>query len=544
MQDIRIEPQPGGQTHLFESPAREVLFGGEAGPGKSWALLALDIEELMRTPDLRIMVMRKTYTDMNDLILKAKGLYEPLGAKFYPSHPFLKRPCFVWPRFDSELRKVGDDGALTLFGYMATFADTERIQGLEIQGFRVDEVGQWKEPEYLYLFSRLRSGFRPDGSTIHTSVISTANPGTLWLKRRFIDKLAPLEIKAYKKDRKSGREVETHIDDPEGMTRQFIPASRQDNSYLDLEAYEASLGMLGDEEYRKLALGSWDVAMGDKMLFNPQWVDNALSGNVDHTETTWDAIGADVAHGGGDRAVIVRGNGNRVLTISSWRGMTNDFAALVHKEATTFPDVPVGVAIDSNGIGAGEANTLQFGGVIQIQPGNVAGLPEGPYRIDPGLPHVERCVLKDDLYDIRFRGSMKFKSFKAQAYHKFANALRLGQVDLSALNVGRKPEDMIGRFGGRQFDDLDDLYEEFAAIEYSDDDGFFQVTDKKRLRKVDKLGRSPDYLDALVYWWWIHDRPIELETESEAERYERWVEKINDTGGHSLAPKQDDTWLY
>lgn len=528
MSELILTPH-GFQNDVLESPAREILCGGQAGPGKTWLLLFMDIEDAMKHPNLRIMIIRRTYSDMNDLIFKAREMYTPLGAKFFSHHPYLKRPCFQWPEYDEDGNIVGPDGAFTMFGYLAKYGDVERYQGLELHRVRFDELTQFAEAEYLYLFSRIRSCFDPrTGEAIPTNVVSSCNPtgkGMLWVKRRFVDPMPPLSIKSYYFNQDTGKEVEVPLDHPLGIWRQFVPGVRADNIHLNSAEYEASLSVLRGRDYHALAEGSWEIETGPRQLFHPAWIDRALSGNVTHEEAEWDWIGADVAHGGGDKAVIVRGNGNRVLLINSWKGMTNDFSPLVYKEATLY-DVPCGVAIDSNGIGAGEANALEFGGVINIQEGNVGGLPPGPFEMRP-LPHLERCILKDDMYDITYRGSVKFKSFKAQAYHKLAQDLRQGKIDLSALNEGYDDERLRGRFGGEVFADVDELYTEMMAIEYDDDQGFFQVTDKKRLRKADSLGRSPDFLDGLVYWNFFRERPVATKVETQIAKEKKFVKAIN-----------------
>jgi hypothetical protein len=451
-------------------------------------------------------------------------------------HPQVKRPTFVFPEYDADLNIVGAEGAMVMLGYLAHNNDLLKYQGLELQRVCFDELTQYTEAQYLYLFSRMRATFNPvTGEAVETKMLSSCNPhgpGVAWVKRRFVDKLEPEEIGFFTRD-DDGREQRTHTDDPMGFSRQWVPGYRHENLALDNAAYEAALRNLGRAEYRALALGMWEVEAGPRQLFDPKWVDRALSGEIAHVETPWDAIGADVAHGGGDKAVIVRGNGNRLLTVRWWEGLMNEFAPLVHMEWVKYPDIPCQVAIDSNGIGAGEANTLQFGGTVNMKRENGE---EFKYEVTP-VPSLERCILKDDLYDDQWRGAMRFKNFKAQAYHKLKEDLRLGRIDLSPINehvcmhTEEQVVDSAHRLGGAVMVDIHLLQEEFSAIEYDDDDGWFKVSDKKRLRKTDMLGRSPDFLDAIVYWNWVRERPLHVATMTREQREAEYVRQLAEVSG-------------
>jgi hypothetical protein len=138
---------------------------------------------------------------------------------------------------------------------------------------------------------------------------------------------------------------------------------------------------------------------------------------------------------------------------------------------------------------------------------------------------------------------MKFNSFKAQAYWKLREDFRLGRIDLSLLN---SPDEDLNLnddgAGGLFLTDVGLLTEELLSIEYEDDSGVFQITPKRKLRKADSLGRSPDFADALVYWNWIRERPIEAEVITEEDKYETWLEQINEAG-HKVS-LDDRAWLF
>jgi len=524
----------------MESPADEIMLGSGAGVGKSFIILYYDLEDLIKYPDLKVVIIRRHYTDLADLIEKAKKMFEPFQAKFSPMHSVFRKPMFTFPRRNAEGKIVGEDGAKVFFGYLSNYADTERFQGLEFSRVRFDELGQFQEKEYLYLFSRMRSTYDSEtGVALRTHIMATCNPigpGSAWIKRRWVDKLAPGEIKLMGRDQsKGGKDVELPPGHPAGMYRQWLPGNRADNIHLDNKSYEARLSQLDPATYRALALGVWEVTPRDRGLIDPRWVDKALSGDIDWVKMGNDALGADVAHSGGDRAVILKGNGNRVLYIKSWQGLTdlNTFALRVQDAADEW-DAPCYIAIDSNSIGAGPTDLLQFGGAVNLDGKQVT--------IQPRI-WLERCLLKDDTYDAKYRGVMKFNSFKAQAYWKLREDFRLGRIDLSLLN---SPDEDLNLnddgAGGLFLTDVGLLTEELLSIEYEDDSGVFQITPKRKLRKADSLGRSPDFADALVYWNWIRERPIEAEVITEEDKYETWLEQINEPR-HKVA-LDDKAWLF
>ena len=99
-----------------------------------------------------------------------------------------------------------------------------------------DELTQFTEKQYRYLFSRLR---RPQGSRLPIRMRAASNPGGIgheWVKNRFPITGAP---------------------QPD---RTFVPAKVADNPHLDIEEYIRSLGQLDEVERRRLLDGDWEIA--------------------------------------------------------------------------------------------------------------------------------------------------------------------------------------------------------------------------------------------------------------------------------------------
>tara|TARA_R110002012_G_scaffold281166_1_gene470171 strand:+ start:59 stop:1174 length:1116 start_codon:yes stop_codon:yes gene_type:complete len=137
-------------------------------------------------------------------------------------------------------------GASLTFGYLERTGDEYRYQSTEFQFIGFDELTQFPEAQYRYLFSRLRRSANTD---IPLRMRSASNPGGIgheWVRERFIDS--------------------------EGSTdsRIFIPATLPDNPYLDQEAYLESLNQLDPVTRQQLLIGDWSARQPGN-LFKREW---------------------------------------------------------------------------------------------------------------------------------------------------------------------------------------------------------------------------------------------------------------------------------
>jgi predicted phage terminase large subunit-like protein len=136
-------------------------------------------------------------------------------------------------------------GAKLTFGYLENEKDKYRYQSAEFQYIGFDELTQFLESQYRYLFSRLR---RLERSPIPLRMRAASNPGNVghdWVKQRFIT---------------------------EGPTygRIFIPARLEDNPSLDKRTYVESLSELDPITRRQYLDGDWTARHGGSM-FQREW---------------------------------------------------------------------------------------------------------------------------------------------------------------------------------------------------------------------------------------------------------------------------------
>jgi predicted phage terminase large subunit-like protein len=217
------------QAIFLTLPSIEALYGGSAGGGKSVALLAAALQ-FIDVPGYRALLLRRSYTDLN------------LPEALIPmSQAWLKETNARWTGRQNEW--VFPSGATLTFGYLDGDADKYRYQGATFHYIGFDELTQFHESAYRYLFSRLRRSIDVD---VPLRMRAATNPGGFghnWVRKRFID--------------------QKHSD------RVFIPAQLEDNPHLDIDAYAQALAQLDPITRRQLRHGDW--LAHEAGLFNRKW---------------------------------------------------------------------------------------------------------------------------------------------------------------------------------------------------------------------------------------------------------------------------------
>jgi predicted phage terminase large subunit-like protein len=208
----------------------EVLYGGAAGGGKSDALL-MSALRYVDVPGYSALILRRTYADLSlpgAIMDRAKAWL--MGKVQWSDHA----KTFTFP-----------SGATLTFGYLDTANDMYRYQGAELQYCAFDELTQFEEQPYRYLFSRLR---RKAGVDVPLRMRAASNPGGVgheWVRVRFLDSREP--------------------------NRAFIPAKLVDNPHLDRDEYERSLSVLHPVDQARLRDGDWS-ANYDGGFFRREWL--------------------------------------------------------------------------------------------------------------------------------------------------------------------------------------------------------------------------------------------------------------------------------
>ena len=249
--NVIFQPNKGPQTDFLAAGEREVLYGGSAGGGKSYAMLA-DPLRYMGHPSFSGLLLRHTTEELRELIFKSQELYPKIwkGIK--------------WS--ERKMQWLAPSGARLWLSYLDRDDDVLRYQGLAFSWIGFDELTQWATP---FAWNYMRSRLRSVSHDLPVYMRATTNPGGRghgWVKKMFIDP-APAGKSFEAQDIETGEVLRY----PEGHSkagkalfkRRFIPARLMDNPYLAEQGdYEAMLLSLPEQQRRQLLEGDWDIKEG------------------------------------------------------------------------------------------------------------------------------------------------------------------------------------------------------------------------------------------------------------------------------------------
>lgn len=251
-QNVIFRPNEGPQTEFLSAPEREVLYGGAAGGGKSYAILADALRDMVH-PQFRGLIVRRTTEELRELVQKSQELY----PKAYPGIKWSER----------KMEWKAPSGASLWLSFLERDQDVSRYQGQAFSYIAFDELTQWPTP---YAWNYMRSRLRTTAEDLPLYMRATTNPGGPghnWVKKMFIDP-APFGKAFWATDIETGETLvwpKGHAREGQKLfKRRFIPARLSDNPYLyKLGDYEANLLSLPENERRKLLEGDWDVIEGN-----------------------------------------------------------------------------------------------------------------------------------------------------------------------------------------------------------------------------------------------------------------------------------------
>lgn len=218
-------PHEGPQSRFVKNQtAKEILYGGAAGGGKTDALLMAALE-YVHVPGYAAIIFRRTFPQLNlpdGLIERSHQWLNGTGARYHQGEHRWKFPS----------------GATLTFAQLQYAKTKYEHHGAAYQFLGWDELTQFTQDQYTYLFSRLRRPSTGALSEVPLRCRAGSNPGDIghvWVKNRFLS----LEAQ------RSGR--------------LYIPANVKDNPALDAASYLESLGELDPVSRARLLAGDWDV---------------------------------------------------------------------------------------------------------------------------------------------------------------------------------------------------------------------------------------------------------------------------------------------
>jgi hypothetical protein len=233
-----LDPRNQPQIDAFFSTADILLYGGQAGGGKTDLILGLAF-----TAHERSLVMRRKYTDLGAMIERA--------TEINGSRDGLNRS--PPPKFRTANGKMIDFGAANHLG------DEQSWQGQPHDLLAFDEVVQFLESQVRFLMGWVRT--TTEGQ--RTRVVMASNPPVMAQGDWIIGMFRPWLDITHPNPAKAG-ELRWFVTDPDGkdlevtgpnpieiggdtlipLSRTFIPATVRDNPYLANTDYQAKLDSL------------------------------------------------------------------------------------------------------------------------------------------------------------------------------------------------------------------------------------------------------------------------------------------------------------
>ncbi len=231
----------------------EAFYGGAAGGGKSDALLAAALR-YVHVPGYRAIIFRRTRPNLEDLIERTLEWWSKLGPKFNAS----------------RLRWRFPEGGTIYFGHMQHEKDKYNFKGPGYQFVGWDELSEFVESQYNYLFSRVRGPEDPLSplAAVPRQVLSASNPdgeGRDWVKARFVSDEAAEAITTgvY------GMTYWNELLDGSGrvsLRLPFVPSRAEENPGVNAEAYfRDSLSRLDPVTRDRLQRGDWNIRAEGKI---------------------------------------------------------------------------------------------------------------------------------------------------------------------------------------------------------------------------------------------------------------------------------------
>lgn len=349
------------QAVFLTLPVKESLYGGAAGGGKSAALLAAALQYVTE-PRYAALLLRRSFADL----LKPESLI-PLSKEW------LSGTGATWN--GTQYQWTFPSGATLSFGYCDTDNDIYTYQGAAYQFVGWDELTQFTEKQYRYLFSRMRRKKGDPANDVPVRMRAASNPGGVgheWVRQRFLEE-----------GRKAGR--------------YFVPAKLDDNPYLDKDEYERSLAELDPVTRAQLREGDWQIRP-EGNLFKRAWFDIVDHCPTGKTVRFWDLAATEEGHGTDPDytagAKLVQANGCYYLAdLIRMRGRPQEIESIV-KQTAMADGIGVAVRIEEEPGSAGKSLVSHY--TRDILPGfDARGVRSVGDKVTRSMPFSAACERRD-----------------------------------------------------------------------------------------------------------------------------------------------------
>lgn len=492
---MRWVPNPGPQTDAYYSKADVLLYGGQAGGGKTHLELGLGINEF----DSGI-IFRRERTQTDGLEKEGKAIISK-GASFNGQD--LE---WTWPNGKS----------LKLAGMQLPDSWMDHA-GRERDYMAFDEGGEFLEMQVAQIIAWLRA---PPGK--RTRVVIGSNPPRTaeglwltkwfapWLDDKFPNPAAPGELRWAVRFTRANEIEMIWVDGPgefdiegESYTAQsytFIPASLEDNPYRNTPEYRAQLQSLPEPLRSQLLYGKFSTSMkdSDNQVIPTDWVRKAFERwtHKPPEDVPMCAIAVDCSGGGEDPMV-------QAARYDGW------YAPLIKTPGSQIPQDKAGA------FAAGLVlATRRDQALIVVDMGGGYGGPIYEHLKDNEIEVIGYKGSEGTTRRSR-EGKLKFTNKRSAAYWGFREALDPGQPGGSPIAL--QPDNrLLAGLTAPTFEVTPNGIKVEPKVKYNE-------KGKATGGVKAKLGFSPDEADAVVMAWFEGPR----ETTAALE----WADRKEKRGG-------------
>jgi hypothetical protein len=447
-------PQSGPQTEAYNSEADILFYGGSAGGGKTDLILGLSL-----TKHTSSMIYRRQATQL--IGIESRLLDE------------IVRTRRGW---NGQKDILSINNCKIEFGSCNNLGDEIKHQGRPHDFIGFDEITHFLESQFRFLIGWLRT----TKTGQRCRVVCAGNPPTNaegawvkeywgpWLDPNHPNPAEPGELRWYTTI--DGKDVECPNGDPinhngrmlKPLSRTFIPSRVTDNVFVMSTGYEAMLQALPEPLRSQMLHGDFTAGTEDNayQTIPSAWVDAAMARwTPDGQKGEMSSVGVDVARGGKDDTIIATRYGNWYAPLKRYPGKDTPDGPIVAGLAISEQKDSAPIHVDVIGVGSSVVDHLRCNDI------QVVGL-NGAAR-----EGIENARDKS--------GQLKFRNWRAYLYWTFREALD----PKSGKNIALPPDTKLKA----------DLCTPMWKLSLQG----IQIESKDEIK--DRLGRSPDNGDAVVY---------------------------------------------
>lgn len=453
-------PQEGPQTDAYFSKADELLYGGQAGGGKSSFLVGYALNEAIEGVIFRNGF--KNLVDLESFAVNLLGSDESLSRSMHtirlPGNRLVEFVSLEQP--GSELDRQG------LRRDFVGFDEVTQMQKTRVQ-FVLGWLGSTRAKR-----TRVVYGTNPPMSDEGNWLFGWFAP---WLDPMYPNQAKPGELRWFVND-KDGEPV--WVDGPglhdrgdgvmsEAKSRTYIPARLDDNAYLRDTGYRRQLESLPEPMRSAVLKGDWlSGRQDDKFQVLPSdWLRAAqMRWKPDNSRRPMVSLGVDVAGGGPDREVLAPLHaGNHFAEPVMHQGVDTKDGFATAGRIVSVQRNAAPITLDMTGGWGGAARTALKASEVDAH-GIVFS--EGSTNVEPNSRTIP------------------FANMRAEIYWMFRIALDPKSGENIELPPGAK------------------ILAEGSAPRWKMQGGELYIESKEQIRE--RLGSSTDIFDAIVIAW--HNR--------------------------------------